>query len=148
MRAIVINSKERTIKSDYTVETYRDIYRLGGFSLFTGIQLTPTETLFIDDEGLLHGETNYFILNGPEFVYAQPLAGNGVILGVDAEGESVDSKLCLSQLHTNVKFKRLRCLGFTPGGEREIDHPIFGKTTEIDTGRPIFEELPDETDLE
>jgi hypothetical protein len=149
MRAIVIDSVNQVIREDEYNGNYKDIYRLGGFDLMTAIELGNGETLFIDDEGLLHDVTDYFILHGPDYSYPQPLAGNGVILGCDDEGESIATKLSIEALNRNVQFAKLRCVGFTPPTEQEIDHPVFGKTTMLDTGKPIFERvIEDETDIQ
>lgn len=146
MKCLVIDAVNRTIREDEYSGDYKDIYRLGGFDLMTAIALDDKgETLFIDDEGLLKEDLNdCFLLHGPDFNYPQPLAGNGVILGTNEEGESVDTALTVETMQRNVLFGRLRCVGFTPMTEKEIDHPVFGKMTMIDTGKPIFEPVEDD----
>jgi hypothetical protein len=148
MKCLVIDAINHTIREDDYNGNYKDIYRLGGFDLMTTIALDDNgETLFIDDEGLLKEDLNdYFILHGPDFSYPQPLPGNGVILGTDKEGESIATTLTVETLRRNVLFAKLRCAGFTPPSEQEIDHPIFGKTVVLNTGTPIFEPVKDEDD--
>jgi hypothetical protein len=54
----------------------------------------------VDDEGLLKPQEGFFIYEG----YRQPLAGNGLVLGTDEEGESVDPKMTLEELKSRVTF--------------------------------------------
>ena len=61
------------------------------------------DTLYVDDEGLLRKE-NY----GFEFTYdnghTQPLMGKALVLGTDAEGESVAVKSTLEEVASKVKW--------------------------------------------
>ena len=61
------------------------------------------DTLYVDDEGLLRKE-NY----GFEFTYdnghTQPLMGKALVLGTDAEGESVVVKSTLEEVESKIKW--------------------------------------------
>jgi hypothetical protein len=146
MRAILIDPiNETVIEVPYTGD-YKQIYALLGIELFTTVELggDNQETLFVDDEGLLHGETHFFSLVGSDWKYAQPLAGRGLILGANDEGESVATDLTVEQVRQNVSFAQLKVAGWTKGTEREIDHPTLGKVHEITTGQPILERVEEE----
>jgi hypothetical protein len=61
------------------------------------------DTLYVDDEGLLRKE-NY----GFEFTYdnghVAPLMGKALVLGTDAEGESVAVKSTLEEVESKIKW--------------------------------------------
>ncbi len=101
-----IDSKSRTIVP-IMVGDYRDIQSKIGCDLFTCVDLNQSETLYVDDEGLLtiNSETTFFLHKD----YPSPLAGNGVILGLDSNtGDSKDSALTLEEIESSVKFMSLR----------------------------------------
>lgn len=139
MRAILINSEAETVTQVEHSGDYRDIYRLCGFDTFTTLDLGDGETLYIDDEGLLKNPEHFFALVGPDFRFDQLLAGNGLILATNDEGESVGSTLALDLVRQNVRFKRASVAGWTeprsydvPGGGFVIEgaRPIFGEPIE------------------
>jgi hypothetical protein len=59
--------------------------------------------VFVDDNGLLNRPHFFFSING----YPQLLAGKGLVLGTDAEGETVSPAVSLETLVRNVKFYEL-----------------------------------------
>ena len=65
--------------------------------------------VFVDDEGLFKEEQAFFRVAG----YPQPLAGKGLILGCDAEGESVAPSITLEDATDLVSFGDMVRL---PGG--------------------------------
>lgn len=60
-------------------------------------------TMYVDDEGLLHGETRGFVWLGqrPQGM----LIGRGVIEGSDDEGASTDSNMTLEEVKQKVIFR-------------------------------------------
>ena len=84
------------------------------------------DTLYVDDEGLLRKE-NY----GFEFTYdnghVAPLMGKALVLGTDAEGESVEVKSSLEEVESKIKWV----------GKVKIYHSQMG-----------FEIVPIEADVE
>lgn len=101
MRAILIDPFSKSITEVDHSGDYKQIYQfLQISSPFTSIRLAPREVLFIDDEGLLKDQAHqkFFKISA----IAQPLAGRGLILGFNAEGESVGTNLTLSQIKANV----------------------------------------------
>lgn len=143
MKAIKIDATEKTVTEVEYDGDYKTIYKLGGFDTFTVIDLGDGETLFIDDNGLLNEEnTKFFKLAGPDYKYAQPLAGNGVILGTDDEGESIATKLTVEKVAANVLFKSLQVVDWTPVRTEENADTPFGKGFAIYGAQPIFADAP------
>lgn len=97
MRAILIKPDAVGHKHVEVVEydgDYRSIYNLISWSerqvtTFDCVMIDDNHTIFVDDEGLLYNPEHFFLFEG----YDQPLAGRGLILGTDEDGESVDCKL-------------------------------------------------------
>ena len=54
--------------------------------------------MYVDDEGLLKETNRYFSIHGREF------AGNGLIIGNNDEGESIDSTLTVEQVKDMISF--------------------------------------------
>ena len=99
MQAILIDTPNQTIEIvDYSGD-YKDIYALLGCDLFTTVYLEGVgeDTLYVDDEGLYVENQVFFGIAG----CPQPLAGRGLILGTDDEGDSTD---CTSSLDTIKKM--------------------------------------------
>jgi hypothetical protein len=69
--------------------------------MFTTAGRLLEDTLYVDDEGLINGTEEFFF--NPDF-YPHPLAGNGLIVGTDNTGESVDVKAEVSQVAKNTDF--------------------------------------------
>ena len=81
---------------------YKAIYPLLGVAVdcFTCVGIEQDDSIYVDDEGLLKPQINFFLYEG----YNQPLAGNGLVLGTDEEGESVDPKNTLKFIRSKVTF--------------------------------------------
>lgn len=94
MRAIFIDAKNRRVEEFDFTGNFRDIQRKLGVELFTTVNLRGGDTLYVDDEGLLNGTQDFFLCG----LYPTPLAGNGLILGSDDEGETVAAKLKVEEL--------------------------------------------------
>ncbi len=111
MKAIHINAEEQTVTEielgnpDSTQELQELIggYLTCGWTWYD-VAGFPRNVLYVDDEGMLKGYDHYFrILNadkvgfcnsdGPTFLY-----GNGVILGVSMEGESIGTSIYADDL--------------------------------------------------
>ena len=108
MKAILIDSKQKSV-SLVTVgdedSMIHDMQAKIGCEMFTSaghLQHEDMEdTLYVDDNGLING-TEVFFFN-PDF-YPHPLAGNGLIIGTDVAGESIDVKAETSQVAKNTEF--------------------------------------------
>ena len=118
---------------------YREIYKLIDASLFTTVAITEDDAIFVDDEGLLQDGQRFFMVEG----YPQPLAGHGLVLGCDDEGETVAPRISLSELKRRISWARpdLRLAGFEPVSGT-VDTP-FGPA-EAFGHRPVFTTEPEQ----
>ncbi len=98
-KAYLIDAEKREI-TQVEVGDYTTYYPLLKCEVFTTVGLEDDDTLYVDDEGLFQPQENFFMYQG----YNQPLAGNGLVLGTDKEGNSVDPKMTLETLKSKVKF--------------------------------------------
>ena len=99
MRAILIDPFTQTIEEvDYSGD-YKDIYTLIQCELFSTVYCLE-DTLFVDDEGLYVKDQRYFKVAG----YPQPLAGRGLLLGTNEEGDSVDATAKLSVIEKIIEW--------------------------------------------
>ena len=98
MKAILINSFDESVSEvDYNGD-YKEIYNLIDCDTFDVVPLDDTNDMYVDDEGLLKNPNRYF-------KYGQrTLAGKGLILAHDDEGESVGTTLNSAEVFENVKF--------------------------------------------
>ena len=102
MKAYLINPFAQTITEvDYSGD-YNEIYQLINCDTFTCVELNEYgDTVFIDDEGLISGKPQeFFVLRD----YPQPLAGMGLVLGTDQEGESKSPFATLEAVRNWVTF--------------------------------------------
>ncbi len=67
-----------------SANTLAGLYSLIGCSLVDIVRIGDSHTLYCDDEGLTDGLRGFTLLDG----HAAPLAGNLVIAGTNAEGET------------------------------------------------------------
>ena len=81
----------------------RSMYKYIGCDLVQSIQIDTQNDVFVDEEGLLKLDKNSkFFAYG---TYPQPIAGNGLILGIDPEeGETVSTTLTLEYVRERVFF--------------------------------------------
>lgn len=100
MRAYLIDPEHFTIEEvDYNGD-FHEIYRMIGADCFDAATFNRNgDCVFVDDEGLL--KPNYFFLIDG---YPQLLAGKGLVLGVNREGESVSPTVTMEDLMQIVSF--------------------------------------------
>ncbi len=101
MKGYKIDSINRQVTEVELSSDYRDIYNVVNCETFACPYITAeNDALYCDDEGLLKPVEGFFLLEG----YSQPIAGNGLILGTDDEGDSADARVDLETLKSRVKF--------------------------------------------
>lgn len=102
-KAIKIDVLQQSV-TEVMIDDYHEICtHIGnGCELFTcPVQFENEDTLYVDDEGLLHEELQgCFMLEGCEF----PIVGNAIILGCDSEGESIDCKSTVEEVERIITF--------------------------------------------
>jgi hypothetical protein len=99
MKAIIIDSKKQEIR-----ETEID-GKLAGLQAAVGgyielVRLEDEQDLYVNEEGLLHGEQKFFFYHGAH----QPFAGNGIICGHDDEGNTTGTSMQVEAVRARVKF--------------------------------------------
>jgi len=94
----------------HDVSDYKEIYKLIECegSPFTLVYIDDHNVIFVDDEGLLKDQRYYFNVEGHPF----PIAGIGLVLGTDAEGETTSTSLTLPDLLAKVSFVERKLIGF------------------------------------
>lgn len=102
--AIFIDAENQRIEErEIDGGDYREINRAIGCDVFTFAHprgLKGRDAVAVDDEGLLYNPTYGFQIGG------QALAGNGLVLGADSEGNSVAPKTSLLDVALLVRFIR------------------------------------------
>jgi hypothetical protein len=125
----------REVKLD--ANDYRDIYRLLSHpehpvDCFTSVRITDRDMILVDDNGLLNNPKKFFIWSG----FEQPLAGRGMVVGFDDEGETVATRLTAMAVMANVIFLDAIRVESMETTTEEVE--LYGrKATRINT-RPVF----------
>ena len=101
MKAILIDVKTQEIKEVEHDNTLQNIYDLIDCRAFDLVRIDDVNSIFVDDEGILK-DNLYFEYSGSENVFK--LAGNGLILGVDDEGNSISPTLTIEDVKGKVNF--------------------------------------------
>lgn len=109
MKTIVINPQDHTITEAEYNGDFKEIYKLLSFEdqdidCFDIVRIDESETIFVDDEGLINSNGarhGFFYVKGECPVM---LAGKGVILATDQDGESIGTKLTVEQVKDMTLF--------------------------------------------
>ncbi len=106
MKAIFIDSKKQQVSEVEIPETgtLQAWYKIIGCDMVEiAAYLNPEQdSILVDEEGLmkLNDHSPFFIYEGAH----QPFAGNGLVVGVNDEGESVSCKISIDEVKGKVKF--------------------------------------------
>ena len=102
MKAILIDPFTRTVTEVEYSGNYQQIYDLIDCETFDCARINRHgDGIFVDDEGLIRDKEQAFFLHAD---YPQPLAGKGLVLGCDDEGESVSPHTTLDEVTRKVRF--------------------------------------------
>ena len=105
MKAILINPKEEIIRVISYDGDYKSIYQILECRAFECVYPFKNEdTIYIDEEGLLK-DSNYSFAIKCDDGTTISLMGKGLILGTDAEGESIECQSKLDDIKSRVTFK-------------------------------------------
>jgi hypothetical protein len=122
MKAYLIDPQAKTVTEVHYNGDFHQIYELIEVELFTVVTIDDIgNAVFIDDEGLLNNPRYFFKLAG----YLQPLAGKGLVLGTDDDGESVEPTISLEDVRGMVSFLEASVQGFVESDTEE--ETAFGK---------------------
>ena len=100
MKAILIDAYNKQVKAVEIDDGIQPIYDLVKCESFECVVMENEETVYVDEEGLLNGTSVGFKLEG----CPQPLMGNGLILGTNEEGASIDTALTAEEISGRVTF--------------------------------------------
>lgn len=105
-KAVLIDPYKQEVTDVTYNGDYKQIYEHIKVDCFALVRLSDNDDVFVDDEGLLklNPDTKFFLL--PD--YPQPLAGYGLILGTDDEGESISAHHDAAFYRSRVKFVGMR----------------------------------------
>ena len=108
MRAILINPMQESIRHISYDGDYKSIYRIIQCTTFEALSpFDNGDTLWIDEEGLLKESNFAFKIKADDekkFPW-QTVLGSALILGTDAEGESIECKSKLDDIKSRVTFQ-------------------------------------------
>ena len=102
IKAILIDVYEKEIREVDYDGTLDFIYFNLACRTFDVVRVDDVNSIFIDDEGLLRQNQLYFEYSGSNGIFQ--LAGNGLILGVDDEGNSISPTLTIEDVKSKVNF--------------------------------------------
>lgn len=103
MRAVLVDPYKKEITDVEYNGDYKTIYPLIHCDIFTIVRLEDGDDVLVDDEGLLKltRDTKFFMIN----TYEQPLAGYGLITGVNEEdGETVSAHHDAEYYRRKIRF--------------------------------------------
>ena len=101
MKAILIDVKTQEIKEVEHDDKIQNIYDLIDCRAIDVVIIDDVNGIFVDDEGILK-DNLYFEYSSSGRVFQ--LAGNGLILGVDDEGNSISPTLTVEDVEGKVNF--------------------------------------------
>ena len=102
MKAILIDVYNKDIKEVDYDGTLDFIYFNLACRTFDVVRIDDVNSIFVDDEGLLRQNQLYFEYSASGRVFQ--LAGNGLVLGVDDEGNSISPTLTVEDVEGKVNF--------------------------------------------
>lgn len=104
MKAILISVHNQSVTQIEIEDGLDSIYKAIGCDTIEAVHsyiLQGGDIIYVDEEGLLKDEPGpFFVLNG----FHQPLAGNGLVLGTDEEGDSCDAETPIAVIMDAVEF--------------------------------------------
>ena len=101
IKAILIDVYEKEIREVDYDGTLDFIYFNLACRTFDVVRIDDVNSIFVDDEGILK-DNLYFEYSASDRVFQ--LAGNGLILGVDDEGNSISPTLTVEDVKGKVNF--------------------------------------------
>ena len=108
MKALFIDPTDETIRFLSYDGDYKSIYRILGCRTFEAVSpFDNGDTLWIDEEGLLKDSNFAFKIKADDekkFSW-QTVLGKALVLGTDAEGESIECKTTLEDLKSRISFQ-------------------------------------------
>ena len=98
MHAFLIDPHTNTITTVEYNGDFREIYTLIRAPMFDVVTIDKNDAIFVDDEGLFRLNQAYFAYDGHQ------LAGYGLVLGTDDEGDSIEPANTLEELTSRITW--------------------------------------------
>ena len=102
MKAILIDVKNQEVTEVLHDDTLESIYNHVDCRTFDVVRIDDVNSIYIDDEGLFVEDQLYFEYSGG--THKVQLAGNGLILGLNDEGDTVEPTLTVEHVKSKVTF--------------------------------------------
>jgi hypothetical protein len=102
MKAILIDVHTQSVTEVEHDNTLDNIYELLNCRTFDVVRIDEVDSIYIDDEGLFVDDQLFFEYGGD--AQSVRLAGNGLILGVDDEGNSISPTTTIEEVKGRVGF--------------------------------------------
>ena len=104
MKAILIDAYNKKIK-EVTLDVSKDMLdqyheHIKCDTMTVAHYINNHDAILVDDEGLLKSPRHFFHYTDGH----QPFAGNGLILGIDKQGETEECNISLKEVKENVSF--------------------------------------------
>lgn len=147
MKAILIDPFNVSVTEVEHNGDYKHIYTLLSHpehpvTCFTVVGIENDDAIYVDDEGLFKEPKHFFIWN----TYPQPLAGRGLILGTNADGDSKSPVITVDQVKERVSFHNDIRLSHFDDISGTVDHPLLGPNTPMIGHRPVFVKAEDDNE--
>ena len=141
MKALFINSEDQTIRTISYDGDYRSIYRILGCRMFECVDLPfkNGDTVYVDEEGLYQDDCYSFTIEG-EDGRLNHIMGNGLVLGTDAEGESIEHQTSLEDVKSRITFKGRIAILKEGGGFSLMAYDEYQKMLEEQKGNELYEQ--------
>lgn len=104
IKALLIDVEKREVREIIIENSLSAMYKVMKCDcIAVGLNIENRDCIYVDDEGLLKRQENFFHYVGSY----QPLAGNGLVVGSHYTGATVDVKTSVKEVRENVKFLNL-----------------------------------------
>lgn len=136
MRALAIDPYMRSVTETENGGELKDMYAAIGCGTVVPIQLSRTETLWLDDNGFLTAGKPVWGL----YSYG-PVCGKGLVLGTTRGGRTVASRYAIDDIERLVIWSEMESTGqFTPSGSLPKPVEIGGMKFDfaVSMGAPIL----------
>jgi len=134
MRAILIDPFTREITEVEHNDDFRQIYEFIGADAFDAATLLEDrQVIYVDDEGLFRDDQKFWSIEG------RVLGGKGLVLGVNAAGESIAAVGSIEEWRKRVRWRKLKFVRM-----RTTEQKVGGmfRINSI----PVFDVLPGDDD--
>jgi hypothetical protein len=101
MRIIIINPETQTVEEAEIENHFEAMQKVVGGLIQRAHEFTPTEEVYVNEEGLFGDMTYWFHIKGAH----QPFVGTGFIVGHNPKtGDSVSTKMTVDEARRLISF--------------------------------------------